>query len=60
MQFPRSERCSRCGRLVSFLIDDNEWISLCSSFREVMVFEMGVEIRDIWSAEADKVVKDGN
>lgn len=60
MLFPRRESCSRFGKLVRCLIDDREEISLCSSFREVMEAEMGVEIVEIWFVETDNVVSDGN
>src|SRR5699024_4451909 len=60
MSFPRRESCSRFGRFIRCLIDDREDISLCSSFREVMVTEMGVEIVEIWLADTDNVANDGN
>lgn len=47
MLFPRSESCWMFGRLIRCLTDDIDEISLCSSFRDLMVSEMGVEILDI-------------
>lgn len=60
MLFPRRESCSRLGRLSRCLTADNEVISLCSSFKALIVSEMGVESVDIWFAETDSEASDGN
>lgn len=60
MLFPRRESCLRFGRAARCLTDDNELISLCSSFRDVIVSESDVGRVDIWFAEADKVLSDGS
>lgn len=60
MQFARSERCSSLVSDVSSLSDDREVISLYSSIIVVMVLVIGVEISEIWFADADRAVRDGN
>lgn len=60
MRFPRNESCSSFGRLARCRTEDNEEISLCSSFNVVIVSEMGAESAVISFVETAREVSDGN